>query len=83
LYPVLPDGSPDYIQPVVVFADKGTLRDNRSEEQRTYIPAVTMDRLKSTLTELDRPLDYSIDLVLMEKRLQEITVGCRKVLKRR
>lgn len=87
LYPsilrALPDGCSKYIVPVVIFVDNCTVTDNRSDTQKNYIYVSTLNQLESCLNTLNRPLDYRIDLDVMDKCLSEICVSYEKKFAKR
>ncbi len=80
IYDVLPDGSPDYIVPIVCFVDKCRVNDDRSEHFRDYIPVCTLNRLLSTINNYNKPLDYNLDLGEIERKLNEVKVSIKRVL---
>lgn len=83
IFKVLPEGETRYIEPIVVFVDNCTIEDNRSEYQKQYIKVTVLNHLKKLLNDLDKPLDYFIDLKMMEKCLLEIGIKFEKHLKTR
>jgi len=82
LYPklvrALPDGMSKYIEPIVVMVDECKLEDMRSVEQKAYIKLATLNSFRSCLAYCNRPLDYRLDLGVMEKCLTEACVSCEK-----
>lgn len=71
LYRALPNGSTDYIVPIVVFVDKAEIEDMRSDWQKSYILARTLNSIEETIEEYNRPLDYRLDLNLIDNLLRE------------
>lgn len=84
LYPTifrgLPDGETRYVVPVVVFVDKCKVIDKRSKEQKDYIKVITLNMLKKFIQDNNAPLEYAIDLRLMDKLLKEICISSEKYL---
>lgn len=74
IYRALPEGSTDYICPIVVFVDQTDLFDERSEWQREYIMACTLDNLRKTIYENNNPLGYQLNLTLVNNILKEAMV---------
>lgn len=74
----VPEGNTQYIQPICVFTDECTLSDNRSEFQRSYIHATVLSRLSSLLRMLNTPIDYRLDLEMIQRRLNAIKLKCEK-----
>ena len=74
IYRALPEGSTDYVCPVVVFVDQTDLVDERSEWQREYIKACTLDNLRKTIAENNYPLDYQLNLTLVNNILKEAMI---------
>ncbi|MER2114152.1 MAG: nuclease-related domain-containing protein [Solibacillus isronensis] len=74
LAPVLPDGKPEYIIPLVVVAGNMRFEDHRPEHLIKAYPIVTATNLYQTLTELNQPLEYLLNInkiktILVEKRV--------------
>lgn len=67
----VPDGSTDYIVPIVVFVDKCTLVDLRSDAQKNYIHVTTLNNLKEDLEAFNKQRDFRIDLEAMNRYLKE------------
>ena len=84
LYPTifrgLPDGETRYVVPVVVFVDKCKVVDKRSKQQKDYIKVITLNMLKKFIHDNNAPLEYTIDLRLMDKLLKEICISSEKYL---
>lgn len=78
IFKALPQGKTSYIEPVVVFVDKCTLKDKRSDEQKKYIKAVILNQFKSCIIKLNKPGAYRIDLENMERCLTEACVNVEK-----
>ena len=80
IFKCIPDGRTEYIQPIVVFVDECKLRDDRSDWQRQYIWAITLEYLPNLLKKLDVPGSYLLDLPAVSRNLHEACVGKSKFL---
>lgn len=80
IFKCIPDGRTEYIQPIVVFVDECKLRDNRSDWQKKYIWAVTLDTLPKLLSKLNVPGSYRLDLNAVSRNLNEACVSKEKLL---
>lgn len=80
LYKVLPDGESRYIVPIVVFVDECVIEDKRSEWQLDYIPVTTLNGLKGLIESYDKPLNYRLDLRVLERVLTSICISSSKKL---
>ena len=80
IYDVLPDGNPEYIQPMVCFVDKCRVRDDRSQHFIDYVPVCILNNLLSTLNKYNYPLQYNLDLAAIEAKLNNVKVSIKKVL---
>ena len=56
----LPDGKADYIQPLTVYVDKCSIKDNRSIKYKKYMPICIANTFKRTLKSYNKPLEYSL-----------------------
>jgi hypothetical protein len=74
IHDVLPDGSPDYIVPIVCFVDRCKLDDSRSEEQIDYIPCCILNNLKATVSKNNTPLDFNLDIQMIRNKLKEVEI---------
>lgn len=87
LYPhlvrALPNGESKYIEPIVCFVDRCELVDNRSEAQKEYIKVVTLNQLESCIAQLNRPLEYRIDLDTLEVCLNDACTSYEKLFRLR
>lgn len=72
LAPVIPDGRPEYIRPIVCFVDRCKLVDDRVSESIDYLPCCVLNGLKRCLVEIDTPLRFDIDVDAVQSRLKEI-----------
>lgn len=61
----------EYIVPIVCMVDKADILDCRSDWQRNYIKLTILNYLRKVIEENNTPLDYQIDLTLMDKVLKE------------
>lgn len=84
LYPhifrALPDGNTDYIVPIVCMVDKATIIDERSDWQKEYIKLCILNTLEQTIRENNTPLDYQLNLTLMDNILKEAMINSEKYL---
>ena len=80
IYDVLPDGNPNYIQPMVCFVDKCRVRDDRSEHFVNYVPVCILNNLLATLNHYNKPLEYNLDLVQVERKLNDVKVSIKRTL---
>lgn len=78
LWEYLPEGDSRYIKPICCFVDRCTLDDNRTPAQMAYLPACTLNRLKSELIKYNKPREYGLDLKAIQTRLNEAKVEIRK-----
>lgn len=62
IYQALPNGDITYIKPLVVFADKCTIKDNRSQYEKNYIPIANLNTLANTIKSLDVKNQFRLDL---------------------
>lgn len=84
LYPyifrALPDGNTEYIVPLVCMVDKAKIVDERSDWQKQYIKLCVLNNLEATIAQNNTPLDYQINLQLMDKILKEAMLKNEKYL---
>lgn len=80
VFKAIPNGETKYIMPIVVFVDRCKLDDNRSVEQKRYIPATTLDYVESIIRKFDEPQEYRLDLKAIDKALKECCTGYEKCL---
>lgn len=78
LHDVLPDGRPEYIQPIVCFVDRCTLVDSRNQGSKVYLPCCILNNLKSTIIHCNTPLRYSISVPDVKKKLDSIKTDVLK-----
>ena len=74
----LPNGSTEYIVPIVCFVDKAQLIDNRSEWQKNYIKACTLNQLRELLIAKNVPGEYMLDLIGLDRVLKECSTDHEK-----
>lgn len=77
LWEYIPDGDPKYIVPIVVFVDKCTINDDRSEDMRKYIPVCILNNFKETINLYNMPLRYNLDLKSIKKKLEQLKVSVK------
>lgn len=84
LYPhifrALPDGNTEYIVPLVCMVDKAKIIDERSDWQKDYIKLCVLNNLDATIRRYNTPLDYQLNLQLMDKILKEAMISNEKYL---
>ena len=84
LYPhifrTLPNGDTRYIVPIVCMVDKAKIIDERSDWQKVYIKLCVLNTLQQVIEENNTPLDYQINLQLMDKILKEAMINSDKYL---
>ena len=78
IFMTIPEGNPDYIVPIVCMVDKAEIIDSRSDWQKDYIHLCTLNTLKHTLIQYNKPLDYKLNLVDIDNRLKEIKFSHEK-----
>lgn len=71
IFKALPNGSTEYIVPLVCFVDGAKIVDKRSKWQKDYIHVCILNTLEYTLAKYNTPLDYTINLGQMDKTLRE------------
>lgn len=78
LYPhifrALPEGDTQYIVPIVCMVDKCTIVDNRSDWQKDYIKLAVLNTLEQTIKQNNTPLNYRLNLELMDNILKEALI---------
>lgn len=72
IYEWIPNGRPEYIIPVLIFVDKATIDDSRSESELDYINITIADRFSKLVKEKDTPLEYAIDKEKLVTYLRKI-----------
>ena len=80
LYRALPKGSTDYIVPLVCMVDKAKVIDNRSMEQKEYIKVCILNNLRATIQKYNTPLEYQLNLQLVDNVLKEAMTKHEKYL---
>ena len=80
IYDVLPDGNPNYIQPIVCFVDKCKVRDDRSKHFIDYVPVCILNNLLKTINGYNTPLEYNLDLEQIEAKLNSVKVSIKRTL---
>ena len=75
IFKCLPDGMTEYIKPLVVFADRCTLDDQRSGWQKEYIPVCLLNDLEAMLQKLNKPGQYRLDLRAVDQALKDCAMG--------
>lgn len=77
----LPNGSTDYIVPIVVFVDQATVSDSRTQDHKDYIKVTILNKLRQLLEENDKPHNGTIlDLPAIETKLRNSMISCEKFL---
>lgn len=72
LFKSLPNGSTDYIVPIVCLVDRTELKDKRSDWQKEYIKACTLNSLREILIKYNTPNDFMLNLKSIDNTLKEI-----------
>jgi hypothetical protein len=73
IYDVIPDGNPKFIQPIVCFVDRCTVKDIRSSDHKVYMPVTILNNLIATVMDYDYPLDgLALDLKEIGRKLDSI-----------
>lgn len=72
LFKSLPNGSTDYIVPIVCLVDKTELKDKRSDWQKEYIKVCTLNSLREILIKYNTPNDFMLNLKSIDNTLKEI-----------
>lgn len=80
LYRGLPAGNTKYVVPLVCMVDKAQIVDSRSEWQRDYIKLCTLDSLDAFIRENNTPLEYQLNLQLMDSLLREGMIKSERYL---
>ena len=78
LFDVIPDGNPAYIVPMVCFVDRCTIRDDRSQHFKDYIPVCVLNNLNATLDKYNTPLEYNISLPEVEHKVKNVARQIKK-----
>ena len=79
-FDVIPDGKQDYIIPLIVIADKGEISDKRNPEWKRYIPVTNLNSLNKTVSVLDKPLEYKIDVKRVLSAIKERNTAIGRIL---
>lgn len=81
IFTSLPDGMTEYIVPIVVFADKTTVVDSRTQDNKDYINVTILNQLRQLLEYHDKPYNgYILDLPNIEVKLRNAMTSCEKFL---
>lgn len=84
LYPYLfrglPNGDTRYIVPVVCMVDEACIVDERSDWQKSYIKLCILNTLENVIRQNNNPLEYQLNLKLMDKLLKEAMISSEKYL---
>lgn len=80
IFRALPQGSTDYVVPLVCMVDKAKVTDNRSEEQKSYIKVCILNNLKQTIQQYNTPLQYQLNIELMDRILKDAMIKSEKYL---
>ena len=75
IFKVLPEGSTDYIVPIVCMVDNAVIEDMRSDWQKEYIKLCILNNLDQVITEFNKPLSYQLNLAGIDKVLKEAMVS--------
>ena len=82
IYYMIPDGKPNYIKPLVIFADKNCcITDERDVKEVKYIPVATITNAIKLIAGYERnPNPKTLNVQEMYKELKKIG-SCKKELK--
>lgn len=80
IFRALPNGETQYIVPVVCMVDNAEIIDARSDWQREYIKLAILDTLADTIQTYNTPLQYQLNLQLMDQILKEAMLKSEKYL---
>lgn len=80
LFRALPDGSTEYVVPIVCMVDKAKIIDERSDWQKDYIKLCILNNLEATIRQFNTPLQYQLNLTLVNNVLKEIMTKNEKYL---
>lgn len=80
LYRALPAGNTDYIVPLVCMVDSATIIDDRSDWQKEYIQLCVLNNLEETIRRNNTPLEYRLNLTLIDSLLREGMFSSEKYL---
>lgn len=80
IYRGLPDGNTNYICPIVCMVDKATISDERTDWQKKYIKVCILDTLKQVIEQNNYPLEYQLNLTLIDSLLKEAMIKNSKYL---
>ena len=75
IFRALPDGSTEYIIPIVCMVDKAKIEDQRSDWQREYIKLTILNTLEQTIRQFNTPLQYQLNLTAINNILKEQLVS--------
>ena len=78
LFSVIPDGLTKYIVPIVVFVDKCTLVDERSDWQKAYVPATILNNLRALIDYYNKPSEFRLDLDAIDRYLLKAQLSAEK-----
>ena len=69
------NGNPQFMVPIVCFMtwhNKPVIQDERPEQERRYILTTNINTLADTIRACDTPLDYRINLDMMDRQLKAV-----------
>ena len=78
IFKSLPNGSTDYIVPIVCFVDETVVSDKRKDWQKEYIKVCILNTLKSTITKFNTPGSYRLDLTAIDQSLKDCATNWDK-----
>lgn len=58
----IPEGNPEYIQPMIVYVDEACIKDKRSKDMKRYLPLTILNLFESQFKKLNKPLKFKIDM---------------------
>lgn len=80
LFRALPNGNTEYIVPLVCMVDKANIIDERSDWQKDYIKVCVLNNLEQTIRTFNTPIQYQLNLRLVDSLLKEIMIKNEKYL---
>lgn len=78
IFKAIPNGSTDYIVPIVCLVDKAEVHDERSAWQKDYIKLCILNTLRDTLIKYNNPGEFKLNLNNVDQALKDIASGWDK-----
>lgn len=81
IYTAVPNGMTEYIIPIVVFADKTKVIDNRTVDNKNYIKVTILNQLNTLIREHNKPYNNTLlDVASIEMKLRGTMLKNEKFL---